>query len=511
MSKLLEKIYINKSENNADLFYRNMVQNHFRCIKTVFITMVVIVLASTVSVLTGKASEGFGMKEVGIGTIEMLIAYLIFLAILKKGFDAKWSKWLMVFCSLTVVMIARTMSPSFETAGMMYLVMILSLLYNDAKLTISTSIICIVSDLALITLMPNLKPIVQGAIAVRYSGMLFAAVATIAGSSGMAKLLKYADDREKEIAVTNKQLMETINSIDVTTVKMNDDINEGNDSIQSSKDALGTIESSMNQVATAIEENANMISNITTFSMTSNDKMRELYSLAEEIDKEYKGTYNAVANGADNIKGMLNQMNIIGDAIHTALNTVDNLTEKMQDINTFLDSISSIAHQTNLLALNANIEAARAGEQGKGFAVVADEVRKLAEESSKIAKDIQSITEMVQQSSKLALEQVNSGSKAVQLGKEKVQQVENIFKDIDTSVNTVSKKLTDEYVMINETSENFARIMSELENASAISEEYSATTQEILSLTHIQNSEVANIAELIYNIKEMSNELRNYL
>jgi methyl-accepting chemotaxis protein len=71
--------------------------------------------------------------------------------------------------------------------------------------------------------------------------------------------------------------------------------------------------------------------------------------------------------------------------------SMDQVSGKMDQIETITTAISNIADQTNLLALNAAIEAARAGEAGAGFAVVASAVRELAIDASGSVTTIQQI------------------------------------------------------------------------------------------------------------------------
>jgi len=82
-------------------------------------------------------------------------------------------------------------------------------------------------------------------------------------------------------------------------------------------------------------------------------------------------------------------MNMVGQ--------IDDMSDRMEEVNKLLDDVKAIADQTNLLALNAAIEAARAGDSGRGFAVVADEVRKLSQRSTRFNEEIRSVLLSAQQ------------------------------------------------------------------------------------------------------------------
>ena len=67
----------------------------------------------------------------------------------------------------------------------------------------------------------------------------------------------------------------------------------------------------------------------------------------------------------------------------------------MEQMNTIVELIKSIASQTSLLAPNASIEAARAGEAGKGFAVVATEISGMASQTNEATVHITELIENV--------------------------------------------------------------------------------------------------------------------
>jgi methyl-accepting chemotaxis protein len=112
--------------------------------------------------------------------------------------------------------------------------------------------------------------------------------------------------------------------------------------------------------------------------------------------------------------------------LHESMNEISNSSEQ---INTLVNTIDEIVFQTNLLALNAAVEAARAGEHGLGFAVVSEEVRNLATRS---ATESQKIHEVIEK----AVEQSNRG---IEISKQTGQSFEDIVDKIKSTMKLISQ------------------------------------------------------------------------
>jgi methyl-accepting chemotaxis protein len=215
-----------------------------------------------------------------------------------------------------------------------------------------------------------------------------------------------------------------------------------------------------------------------------------------------------VEDGWRKMKEVSRQMNTVSSVITATADTVNELKLSLEEISTLLNDIKNIAGQTNLLALNASIESARAGEQGKGFAVVADQIRKLSEQSRAAVANINTVKEKIFTKSEEAAKTSKDGEKAAADGMQLIQEVTAYFDDIKVSYGENNDELTKGMLEIKNTADNFNEIQEQITNVASISEENSASTQEILSIVEDENNQISQINDSVSKIHELSNKLK---
>lgn len=322
-------------------------------------------------------------------------------------------------------------------------------------------------------------------------------------------LIEESYKKELEAKSLVEKLKITFSSIEEGTITLEGNINHFNTSITTIYESSHHILDSVQEMAAGIQEEANNISHVNEWMGKSLQKVNHTISISEGIVEKSDEMNEKVQDGWNKINQVTNHMETVNSAISTTAITVTELQTSLETVNTLLEGIKQIADQTNLLALNAAIESARAGEHGKGFAVVADEVRKLAEQSANITVSISEVTNTLFHKSKEAQVKSNEGEHAVLEGQHLLNEVSSFFSEIKDSFQETNAELSKGMEEIKSATDNFTQIQEQIENIANISEENSASTQEIVATLEDEHHLITSINEAVTELNHVSLQLKD--
>lgn len=267
-------------------------------------------------------------------------------------------------------------------------------------------------------------------------------------------------------------------------------------SVENATENLSLLNEMISQIANGA---VNQASNITTAAEKVHnmaDAIKEVENSSLNLAKESQISEKAAEEGHTALKITILGMEKMQEFVSDASLKIYELAEKAQQIGNIIGVIDNIAQQTNLLSLNAAIEAARAGENGKGFAVVADEVRKLAEISSKSTKEITELLRSNQQLADSVIKIIEEGSSAVSAGAGQAKGASIALDNILNNIKTTGRHIINISSLITRISENSNEVSNLISNVTAVTQENSASTEEMAAgSSHVLTS-VKNIASI---------------
>ena len=254
--------------------------------------------------------------------------------------------------------------------------------------------------------------------------------------------------------------------------------------------------------ANQIEE---VITNLTDATNSMSENVQNINQQVIEIGNCVNDIYDKVDILHGNSENMLevnektNQdMAVIRENSDQSLNAVKNITnqiteanESIREIDTAVELILNISDQTNLLSLNASIEAARAGDYGKGFAVVAEEIRSLSEQSAEGAEVIRRLAQKITKESAKTVTLANQVLNLIKEGSDKVSLAQGQYEELSQKIQHSAGEIRALVEKADQLSEYKARIVENVHDLSAISEQNAASHQEVN----------ANVTEIVTEVR----------
>lgn len=315
---------------------------------------------------------------------------------------------------------------------------------------------------------------------------------------------KDAEEKQHKISMLLEEVTHVTKSLDETSnhVNANADVTRRN---------TDDMMSAFREVASGMESQANSTCKIEEEIQSIDGEITVVNEQSVAMKNEAEKNNRRLTNGIEMMQELSTQMNHIVDTVRIASATIYQLNERTEKVESIVSAINQIATQTNLLALNAAIESARAGEHGKGFAVVADEVRKLAEQSANATHEITTILDSLRVESQNAVKQMQQGEASVFKGQEIATNTTKSMEKIKHGMESFMLSVESVRSSMDKVKRRSSEVADEMSNITSITEESVASLEEVFATAESQREKIAEIAEEIHVLNELSSTLQKTL
>jgi methyl-accepting chemotaxis protein WspA len=208
---------------------------------------------------------------------------------------------------------------------------------------------------------------------------------------------------------------------------------------------------------------------------------KSLLKTIDDVEHTSEVTGQAAGDSQKDLLQMEKTMKNLAGATNSISAKLGVISDKANNINSIVTTITKVADQTNLLSLNAAIEAEKAGEYGTGFAVVAREIRRLADQTAVATLDIETMVKEMQAAVSTGVMEMDRFTKDVEQGVDDVRNIGGKLESIIMQVQT----LTPRFDQVGKSMEGQSEGAQQISEAMVqLSESSAQTSQSLREINH---------------------------
>ncbi|NBI28177.1 methyl-accepting chemotaxis protein [Chengkuizengella marina] len=298
-----------------------------------------------------------------------------------------------------------------------------------------------------------------------------------------------------------------IKDVKQSIVSMNLNVKVVDDAMTENYGSTKVIAKNVDEISKGIAEQASYSENSLVNIGELDQSVREIIDVINKFKLALDETYTKVSNATGELNETEGQLELVEDSNIQLISSFEALNQELKQVRKYSEEIVKISRNTNILSLNASIEAARAGEFGKGFAVIADEIRELSTETTKVANGVMEVVIKNEEKTLEFQQSLQSSNESTAKGRDTFKSAYQIFIQINNMFLDMNKQMAivlDSANHIKNQSENVSNHMTDI---SAISEQTTASIQEIASSTHQQVAQFKDMVNTINKQSELANTM----
>lgn len=308
------------------------------------------------------------------------------------------------------------------------------------------------------------------------------------------------DDKEAEQAAGVEKIKDILSSVRTETGDIENQLKDLDDSSQRIVESIEHVTAGMTATVGAVEDQSRITGDIRGLVSRTSDNVDEIRNVAQKVQ-------NAVAAGTGSATALSELSVEIHSTNEAVTETMKSLCDRARSMQNVIDEIVAISNQTTLLALNASIEAARAGEAGRGFAVVADEIRTLSDQTKNSTENIRQIIAALEAEAAKASDVVSESVSAVERQTEMIGRINTEFDEIGSNMGELGQSVSGIAGTVSELVVSNGVIVDAVTRLSAISEEVTANTQQVLDDAVNNKRSVGNARQSVENVRGIADSL----